>query len=245
MKSTLILVATFSIGAALLSGCAFDLANPCPRATGATNTVTLNLADFEGVVVKNKGDVTITYGATQQVVVTAEQDILDNLDFNVVSNSLQVDVKGCWRDYDLKVEITLPRPLSEIKISGSADIVSQGIVPVKRNFDMDISGSGSINLQTDSADYVSSKISGSGSIDIIGKGNNHDIQITGSGAVRAYDFPTQDIKINTSGSGDAFVRSNGGFLDVKINGSGSVFYKGIPNSVNAVITGSGKLQKSN
>lgn len=225
------------------SGC--EQLTPCVNPSNTTQEQTLAMTDFSGLHLKGTGEVYLTYGETESVVVNAPQEVLDRLDVSVNSGLLVLDVDGCFiGNYTLEYYVTVAQPLKEISVSGSGDIYGQNELIAASELDLDISGSGLMSLELD-ATQIDSRISGSGELSLLGTATAHDVQISGSGDLYAFDLKTVDHNIQVSGSGDAEVFVDGGDLDVKISGSGTVYYKGTPGSVNTQISGSGDLIDAN
>ncbi len=227
----------------LVTSCVdIDIEGPCRRASGPLETVGLTLPDFDAIHFQGSGEMFIEYGTTQRVVVTAEENIIENLDFRVENGRLVTDFDGCYRNYDLTIEVTLARPMKELKISGSGRAFTRNLpLPVEPRFDVEISGSGDADLEIADAEKVYGQISGSGAITLIGEADFLETRISGSGDMKAYDFKAFENKVSISGSGKAYIYCNNGPLDVVITGSGEVYYKGTASSVNTRITGSGRV----
>ena len=95
--------------------------------------------------------------------------------------------------------------------------------------DLDISGSGDIQLDSLDASDVNAKISGSGSITVASHVviDHESVKISGSGSVNTLDMQAIDADVEISGSGNCklYVLEH---LYVNISGSGDVLYKGTP-----------------
>lgn len=220
--------------------------NTCIHGQGAITTKTLSVAGFTGIDLAGASNVTISQGATQQVIATGHPNIIDLVDTDVSNNIWSITLKdGCYKNYELSFEITVPN-IKDIDISGSGNIIvndfsNQGDLAI------DISGSGEITLNAfDGAENLSVDISGSGSVE----GNADfsdlktlDISINGSGNYIGFPIQTDNCEVNISGSGNCsvYVRD---MLDVKISGSGNVLYKGNP-IITSKITGSGSVINAN
>lgn len=224
------------------SSCTEDVL--CVNGRGAVVERTLELASFDGIKVPGHANVYIQKGDSQSVRVRSQENILDAIDFTVSGDKLIIDLDGCYYSYDLDVYITLDRPLSEISVTGSADVTGDGTIPASPELSIDVSGSGSVNLDLDAAN-ITSNITGSGDISLSGKAENHQLKISGSGDLQAFDLVTESTTLNMTGAASSEIRVEGGLLDVSISGSGTVYYKGNPGSVNTKITGSGRLIDSN
>lgn len=184
----------------------------------------------------------ITQGDDLKVRVEAKGNIIDHIELDVRNGVWEIETDRCARDLgDMRFYITMP-VITELKIAGSGEIYSENFLEVD-DILLGISGSGELDLGL-KADDVDANISGSGSIKLEGTGDNLDLRISGSGDLRAFNLEMNTAMINISGSGDAEVRVLTE-LDVRISGSGDVFYKGNPASIDANISGSGRVINAN
>lgn len=217
----------------------------CVSGEGKHLTQTLDLEDFSAIQLSESAHVTIVQGNQQKVVATGHENIIDLLKTNVHNGEWDINLPGgCYRSYDLDIEITIPN-LERIDLSGSGDIIVSDFNDIN-DLEVVISGSGEVVFEDNiTLETLDARISGSGEI----RCNTSPVDLTylqvkisGSGDLDAYEFHAKDCDINISGSGKCFVTATDN-LDVKISGSGSVFYHGNP-SVNTQITGSGKVKKT-
>jgi uncharacterized membrane protein len=94
------------------------------------------------------------------------------------------------------------------------------------------------------AEYTTSRISGSGSINLSGTTEKAKLSISGSGRYSADKLASGDYDISITGSGRSNIQCDGD-LDVRVSGSGNVYYSGNPTSVNTRSAGSGKVRRAN
>lgn len=208
---------------------------------GPMVTETREVNNFSGADLRCSGEVIYRQGNEYKVVVTAQQNILNILQTYTSNNRLVIrfkdDVKV--RSHDpIRVEVTAPTA-SGFRISGNGSIRTEGLLTSSR-MDLEVSGSGNINISQFKVDYIDATISGSGNMSVIeGSANEVNTRISGSGNIDFLNVPVAKATTETSGSGDTYVNVSQN-LDVKISGSGSVFYKGRP-VISTRISGSGKV----
>ena len=216
----------------------------CEKVVGEGPLVTQTRAvgNFSGVSSEMSGKVNFTIGPEYKVEITAQQNILDVLNTNVVNGVLHIDFKDNVRvkaHEDLLINITAPYA-DYFRLSGSGNMNVQGDIAAN-NLKVTLSGSGDIAVQNAAiADKVDIDISGSGNISIAnGSAINEDVEISGSGKVEIPGIDAQNAVTHTSGSGDVklAVTKN---LDAHISGSGSVYYHGNP-IISTHISGSGRV----
>ena len=244
MKLHTFLFATiFAAALAILSSGCSDI-GICVNGQGPLTDSTLSVASFSGIHISDNANVYLRQGPVQEVTVTTQENILEDIDIEVINDILLIKLDGCHYSYDLDVFVTLAQPLSEISVSGSGDLIGDTLIQAAQNLTLDISGSGEISLETTATD-IESEISGSGGLNLSGTAVNHNLKISGSGDLSSYDLVCDNHDLGVSGAGTGEVYVNGGTLDVRISGSGKVYYKGSPSSINTQITGSGSLVDDN
>ncbi len=243
MKNTWL---TLTLGAAIvatLTSCSFDVI--CKRAGGTTETVELAFPAINGIDISGIDEAELSYGPVQKVVITAEQDILDNLNFRVENGTLVTDVQGCWRNYHLKVALTLAEPLAKASTSGAGNITTLDSLPAANDLNLEVSGTGEINLVLSSAKNIDASTSGTGRITLSGTADFLKTQTSGTGTIRAFELIATDNTASTSGTASIELHSGGGFLNASTSGTGNIRYKGTPSSVNAISSGLGRVTKVN
>ena len=216
----------------------------CEKVVGEGPLVTQirTVGNFTGVSSEMSGTVNFAIAPEYKVEITAQQNILDVLNTNVVNGVLHIDFKNNVRvkqHEDLLINITAPYA-DYFRLSGSGNMNVQGDVAAN-NLKVTLSGSGDIAVQSAViADKIDADISGSGNISIAnGSAVNEDIDISGSGKVEMAGVSAQNGVTHTSGSGDVKLALSKN-LDAHISGSGSVYYHGNP-LISTHISGSGKV----
>ena len=201
---------------------------------------TLDVDEFDGFDLGIAADVYVSQGDEFGVVMEAQQNIIDNINTDNVSNGIWKIKNYTWvrNSKSIKIFITLPE-LTKVSLSGSGDIVGETPFTDIDRLDVSISGSGKIDLETESSELFL-KISGSGDIYLTGSTDLLDCSISGSGGIHAFDMITNRADIIVSGSGNTRVNVEEA-LDVSISGSGSVYYRGNP-QVDSHISGSGNVR---
>jgi hypothetical protein len=200
----------------------------------------ISLDAFEAVGLSFNGNVVLTQGSPQKVVVEAQANIIDNIKREVRGGSWSIGYKENVREAKpVTVYITMPT-LKGAAVAGSGNISSTSKFTGLKDLDLDVSGSGNIELsfEAQSADVA---ISGSGGAELDGMTQSLDIAISGSGNVHATKLKASNCEVSIAGSGDAEVFVNGD-LKAAISGSGDVHYTGNAN-VTAKVAGSGEVTK--
>ncbi len=200
---------------------------------------TVSLDDFTGFASTIAADIYVTQGDKQEVVIEAQQNIIDNIDLDRIDH-------GIWTIHyhemvryskPVKIHITVPT-LTFAAISGSGKIEGVTRFDDLDNLKLVISGSGTIDLETYS-DAIDAVISGSGDLLLSGKTKKLMLLISGSGGLYAGQLLSPQAEITISGSGSARVNADES-LQVLVTGSGNVYYTGNP-ELDIHVSGSGKV----
>jgi hypothetical protein len=200
----------------------------------------IQLERITGISLSFAGDVVLTYGSPQEIIVEAQQNIIDNIKREVKNGSWQIAYQKNVRDAKkVTVYITM-ETLEDAAVSGSGSITSTNRFEDLDDVELAVSGSGEIDLEL-SAEEIEVAISGSGDMELSGTGESLEIAISGSGDVDAGDLVVEDCEIAISGSGDATVHVNGS-LEAAIAGSGDVRYRGNATKVQSSVSGSGDVE---
>lgn len=244
----------------LTSSCGLLENFPCESGQGALESEVREVEGFERIWVGAPADVYITAGTNYEVVVTAQENLLDLIETEKDGTTLRIDNDKCLGDHKtIRVDITLPELLA-VSVKGSGDVFGQSVFTGAK-LDLDIDGSGGMEIEGDYDEiYVEiagsgdlslvantpkfeSEMRGSGNLYLSGTGDAAKFRTRGSGEVNAFDFALNSAEVNISGSGDAHVNVSTDLV-IDIRGSGDVFYRGNP-TINVDINGSGEVKNAN
>jgi hypothetical protein len=171
-----------------------------------------------------------------------DENIFAALDVKVKGRKLVLSVKNDSTLRPSKLTIyTCSHNLSHARITGSGDLYLKGEVNAL-NFDLTITGSGSLQSDSLLCESIKAKITGSGDANLIGAGKKSYFSITGSGGINASDYFLLEAECHVTGSGNIKTNVNKK-LNANITGSGNISYAGNPPIVESSVTGSGKINK--
>ncbi|MGI9543431.1 MAG: head GIN domain-containing protein [Cyclobacteriaceae bacterium] len=194
----------------------------CLPGQGAIVSETRSLGNFNSIDNFVFADIFITQGPQKDVIIEAQQNILEVLNTVVASDELKLTLDQCANITEpIKVHITIPE-IRSLGLTGVGDVIAQN----------------EFNL-TD----LTVSLTGLGDFDLQGTATTTDITMTGLGDVKAFDLNADVCDINMTGTGDAEVFVNNE-LNVTMTGTGTVFYKGDP-AITSNISGSGSIVDSN
>jgi spermidine/putrescine-binding protein len=200
-----------------------------------------NVPAFKEIAMAIHGNLYLTQGSPQQVVVEADESVLEKLETEVKDGVLKIKFSkpNFSSNKPITIRITVPE-VEGLYLSGSGKILAEGKVNTGP-LSLKISGSGNLILNDLAAGDVEAAISGSGDIDLTGSGKNMEVAISGSGSINGESFSVGACEISISGSGGCRIDATGK-LEVHISGSGNVYYYSSP-QIDASISGSGKIKK--
>ena len=211
---------------------------------GSGNLVTelRSLGTFHSVDLTTVGTVNITFGPSQEVSVTVNDNILEYITTIVSNGTLTISIESGVQVSNLNLTVNLSMTdLEKLALSGAGTIIGNNKF-TGDSVSLVSTGAGEIRLRLD-VNQLSSSLTGAGEIFVSGKARQHQIQISGAGTIHAFDLLTETTTINVTGVGNVEVNVSQ-LLDVNISGAGSVYYKGHP-TITQNITGTGSIIDAN
>ena len=195
--------------------------------SGHVVSETRAVSGFHGVVLEGSGDVAVTQGDTEGLVIDAEDNILPLLESTVGADGiLHLGMKphaGSVTTHKQVFYKLAVKTLDKMVVAGSGDIHAASLA--SGHLQLDLPGSGGVAVDHLKAETVKAEIEGSGNVKLAGEAQSQKITIDGSGDYAARDFKTDSTSLAIDGSGNAQVWADGS-LTVEINGSGDVAYRG-------------------
>ncbi len=194
----------------------------CLEGQGAIVSESRVLNDFNSINSSIYAEILITQGPLEDVIIEAQQNILNEIETNVINGELMITSNRCVDIVEpVEVYVTIP-DIQNLTLTGVGSFVSQNDFNLG-NLGISLTGTGDFELQ--------------------GTVNNLDILLTGVGDINAFGLISEVCNVNVSGVGDVEVFANDE-LNVTLSGVGNIYYMGNPNlTIN--ITGSGNVIDSN
>jgi hypothetical protein len=207
----------------------------------------IDIASFNEVYIGGSFKVEITDDNNKQIVLSGDQQAIDEIEVSLRNNKLQIEKKrNSWRRSGYKggrVGVQIPAvQLKAVYLSGSGSL--NGTINASEDLKLVVSGSGSFDARIQGAAYISSTISGSGDMDISGSCERLTLKISGSGSLNANTLAAKTAEVKIAGSGNARLQVSER-LSASVVGSGNVIYSGNPSTVEKSIAGSGRIRASN
>ena len=200
----------------------FSPGNNCLRGQGTIVSETRTLSNFHSINNTIFADILLTQGPQEDVMIEAQQNILEEVKTEVINGELRITHNRCLDIVDpVILHVTIPE-IENLTLTGVGDIIAQN------EFDL--------------AD-LKITLTGAGNFDLQGIATSLDIRLTGVGNVSAFDLNADVCNVSISGVGDVEVFVNDE-LNVTITGVGTVSYIGNP-TITSNISGSGGIVNSN
>ena len=187
---------------------------------------TRNVSEFSAISFGVPGKCYLRQGNTQKVELVGDADVLEKIETEVSGDRLSIRMEDRWFNWnwgndDKIVAYVTVKNIKAIDVSGSGDLIGEGKFSAE-DMSLRVSGSGSLNVETDVRDELKVSVSGSGNIDMKGSCRSFDSNVSGSGKIRT-SLRASDM------------------ADFSISGSGKIEVNGAAKRVKASVTGSGRL----
>ena len=190
--------------------------------SGIIESETRTLDDFQNIDIAGVIKVNISFGTTQSVTVTADDNIINKVNTEVTQNTLFIDLdKGDYHDITVIINVVIPQ-LNKLTNSG----VTTSTVS---NFD--------------NIDILEVNNSGVGSLDLDGSARKLILHSSGVGTLNGFSFVVDTCQINHSGVGNVRITVND-LLSGTLSGVGNIYCKGDP-KIEVTQTGVGNIINSN
>lgn len=233
---------TLALSSALLFIATLQACSPlnCEKGKGDVTQRELTVASFHGIAAQGSLEVRLTRGATQNVKVEGQPNLIDLITPEVKDGVWHIGTKKCYNtDKTFIIHITLPT-IDFISVQGSGDVKSSGSFTVPK-LTVDVQGSGAVEMTAD-AKHIDAVVQGSGDITLKGSTGELSATVQGSGDIDADELIASNADATVQGSGDIAVNVTG-LLSANVGGSGDINYTGTPTKVNKSVAGSGEVKQ--
>jgi hypothetical protein len=214
----------------------------------AQNKQELKLDSFTKISFRAAGKLILRQGSPQKVEVEGDKEYIEELDIRVEGNKLTMgrdNWKGWnWNDNNDRVTIYVTVPnIEAVGVAGSGDLVAENLITA-RDLDLNVSGSGSMEIEADASGTLGADVSGSGHIELKkGKCHDFDSHVSGSGRIRAELEVADRVEFGLSGSGKVYARGKAQEVKASISGSGEVLAENlVVDKCDVRISGSGGVE---
>jgi hypothetical protein len=207
-----------------------------------------NVDNFTKVSFGFPGKLYLKQGSPQKVELQGDKDVLEEVETEVDGGRLKIGKEGNWfkwnsDDHKITVYITMPN-IDAVSVSGSGDIIGESKIKTN-DLDVNVSGSGSLQLDVEASGDVDANVSGSGNVDLKGHFSSFESDVSGSGKVRLSAAIDNTADFGISGSGKIEAIGSADRVKASISGSGKVLAADLQtNRCEIRISGSGDVEIS-
>jgi len=239
MKRTFIFIGIILLGVIGLSSCNIYYEE---TGNGIIETEYRRAGYFNRIEVLVGAEVILTQGPARDIQIEAENNIIPRIITRISGNTLIIDSNGgLYSNKKIKIWIQTP-DVYGIYVGSSGRVISDNKI-LGKNLELELSGSGLIDVAADMTNDVDALLSGSGLIYLEGDARNAIYTMTGSGKIESFGMHADNADVQINGSGRCETTAYN-YLDVVISGSGTVWFRGSPR-ISHRITGSGRVINAN
>lgn len=219
----------------------------CKAGVNGNNTVTdrngekvvrenRSVGQFEKLTMIGSYDVEYRQGKTCKVEVSAPRDIMDKVVTENKNGTLMIGPKKIagvnvvsHAKRDVKVYVTAPS-LSYIKMIGSGDFDAKNMTAtlLGKSLEVELLGSGDIEIDNVVADLVKVNLQGSGDIEIKNIEAKYSVtaELKGAGDIELDKIATESFEPRLNGSGDISAHVDCILVKAELNGTGDLKLSG-------------------
>ena len=209
---------------------------------GSVTRQVRQVGSFNGIALGLPGRLELRSGSVDSVTVETDDNLQALVETRVEDGMLRIRPakrKLNLRTRNLKIVVTA-RQIERLSLGGSGTIDAD-VLRAKR-LDMDVGGSGKIQIGRLEAETVAASVAGSGDLRADGGAVRElSVSIGGSGNVDLGKIAADTARVSVAGSGDVTVWAKND-LRASIAGSGDVGYYGDP-KVSRSVAGSGEVRR--
>ena len=199
------------------------------------------VSGFTSLDVSGAFKVYLSQGATQSVIIEADDNLMDKIETEVVGGKLRISTKHhIINAKSLKVYITATQ-MESIELSGAVDLQTQTRLS-GTSLSVDVSGASDSKIEL-AVQKLEVSSSGGSSLQLIGTATEVKMDVSGAVDLHAFDLLTEKFNLSMSGAGEADINVKNE-LNADISGAASVRYKGNPAKLVEDISGAGSVRKA-
>ncbi len=208
--------------------------------SGVTRTETREVSGFNAVSVSSFGELQIRQGEVESLTIEAPSDYLRYLETSVVNGTLNISTRRGFVGAPVRrvVYNLTVKDLKDLSFSGAGTVKVMGGLK-SDDLRLNLSGAGSIEIDSLAAESLTVNFSSAGAIVVAGKVNKQSVTMSGVGSYEAGDLESGSTEVVLTGAGSAVVWAHD-TLKVTVSGVGSVGYYGNP-QVTQNISGLGSV----
>lgn len=231
----------------MITSCTGEQADDCFTNSGQQVTESRPAGIIEKIELWDNVNLVLIPGASPQISVEAGENIMDAVTTEITNGTLVIrnTMKCNWvRNFNKELTVYATAPLlSEIRYEGSGDISTRSQLNLD-SLQLSIwGGAGSFNLDLNVNRLNLAQHYGTVDLHVSGRAYITTIFSNSFGPFYCDSLVSNIIYIRNSGTNNCYVHPLH-VLEAEITSVGDIYYSGNPYDVKSVITGSGKLVKT-
>lgn len=199
------------------------------------------VSPFTSLDISGAYNVYLSQGATQSVILEADDNMIDKIITEVDGGTLKIKNKSTLRKAkSLKVYITATK-IEEIDLSGAVDLFSQTKLSGS-HIGINVSGASDskLEIEYDKLDLI---CKGGSDMELWGSATEVKMDVSGAVDLHAFSLVTDKFLLTMSGAGTAEINVKNE-LSADISGAATIRYKGTPAKLTEDISGAGSVRKA-
>lgn len=208
--------------------------------SGTLETVEPDVGGFSQLVAEFAFDVTLSVGDDVDLVVRADDNVIDDVKASVSGDTLTLGLAGSYRDVTLEADLVVPEDaLTSIRLSGAASVT--GVDPLNADgFSIDASGASDVALEVVS-NTLAVDASGASTVEMTGSGDVVDADASGASTLRLAGFDASTVTARADGASTVEVSASES-LDADASGASTIRYSGDPSDVSSDASGGSTIE---
>lgn len=153
------------------------------KGTGDKIERTISIDPFTKLSIEGQANISVSYGATQEIKVKAQKNILELLEFTINEGTLTVGTKNNYEIKESKgidIEIVTPDAITHYDISGAADLFISG--KPQEHLNISIAGAADVKAFELPVNDLNVSIAGAGDCEVNAI-KNLKVSIAGTGSI--------------------------------------------------------------
>jgi len=207
---------------------------------GNVKKETRSVSGFDGIKVSGAFNIILSQGATEEVIIEADENILPLIITKVEGGMLKIYTnKPIHNVTTMKAYITV-KDIKRVEVSGACDIVGQTQI---KTTELSFDASGASDSKLDIAvQKLKLFCSGASKLKFSGIANEVTVDCSGATDLFAFDLLAESYDIDLSGAGEAEINVSKR-IHADVSGAGSIRYKGSPTEIDQNVSGAGSIKK--
>lgn len=205
-------------------------------------TQTYTFTDFTTIDVSSAFNVNVTQSSHYSIIITANEESLDQIEVNKAGNILTIAVKpgAIFTNFNPQAQITMPK-LESVVFSGATHGTAEGFNS-QDPITIKLSGASSLDVKSFQAGNVTTDISGASSFTATGTANDLVCTASGASTLNLLNLAVNNANMNLSGASHATINVSGR-LDADVSSASNLEYTGSPTIGNINSSGASTISE--